>query len=85
MSENQLWDIDLFLLMHLDWDAFTIVPDCDLVNQCVDTDLDHCHFLVSLKVVGCVDQNFIYKIECQIYRAVLQLTEDLVKAGYVCD
>ena len=58
------------LLVHLDGDALSVVPDADKALLCVDGDLDLAHGGISLPVVGCVHQDFV---------------EDLVKPGYDVD
>lgn len=51
VSEDQLGDIDLVLLMHHDRDTIAIVPDTDGIRRSVDGDVDLGHGWVALFVV----------------------------------
>ena len=60
MAKNHFRDVDAFALVNLNRDAFSIVPDRDVVLFLVDVHLDHVHAIVPLKVVGSVYKNLVY-------------------------
>ena len=61
MTEDQLWDEHFLLGVKHDRDTVSIVPDFDEVLLGVNGDLDHSHLLVSMVVVGGIDQDLIYR------------------------
>ena len=63
VAENQLWHIYFFFSVHLDRNAFSIVPDCDSIFCSVNRHLNHCHLLVAVKIVSCIDNDLIYMKE----------------------
>lgn len=70
MSEDQLRDVDLLLLVNLDRNTIAIVVDADRVLLDIDCDLEGIHGGIPLLVVGGVDED---------------LVEDLVEARDVGD
>lgn len=70
MSEDQLRDVDLLLLVNLHGNTIAIVVDADTVLFHINRDLDGIHGGISLLVVRGVDED---------------LVKDLVQAGDVGD
>ena len=59
LTEDHLWHVAFLILMNLDWDTFSIVPDRNFVFWRIDFDPDAIHGGVSLEVVRSVDEYLI--------------------------
>mmetsp|Transcript_55687 Transcript_55687/g.97219 ORF Transcript_55687/g.97219 Transcript_55687/m.97219 type:complete len:262 (-) Transcript_55687:153-938(-) len=70
MAKDELRYKHLVLLMNLDWQPLTIVPNLDSTLLCVDVHFDCVHLWVTLEIV------------CSIHE---DLVKDLVEGWYIAD
>ena len=59
MAKNELRHVDFFLIVYDDWYTLPVVPNSNAAPIRIDSNLDHRHLLVTMKVISRIDNYLI--------------------------